>query len=1143
MARSRLPSVGPDVVHSGSGPAGRAGEAPLLGRASQLAELAAGLAQASAGQGRLFTVVGEPGIGKTRLVEELGQRAEREGALVLWARGWEGGGAPAYWPWVQVLRGLAAERDVHQLEPELGRGGGWVAQLVPELSERLPDLPEPGFADSEQARFALFDAVTSFLVRASAEVPLVVVLDDLHAAFEPSLLLLAFFARAIPDAAIMVVASHQEPVPEAPAEVHRLLADLRRSSRRIVLGGLGLDDLGRLIEHRGGSRAASELVAAVHEATEGNPFFSDELVRLLAADDRLAASADAAASQLPLPDSVREAIGLRLEPLGERALGTLAVASVIGRTLRLATLERATGRGREELLELLDQAVAANLLRPLPSMGEYAFTHGLVRETLYCGLGSAERMRAHRAVGEALERMRGAVAEESLSELAFHFLEAAPAGDPLKAVDYAQRAGDRAMALLAYERAAQLFEDALRALELDEAGDDARRAALLLSLGRARLRAGHADTRATILAAAAAARELGDAELLAEAALGLGGLALSPGVVDRQFVTLLEEALAALGKADSSARARVLVRLAEALHWSPAAERRAALVEQALAVARRTGDPATLAYVLSHAIVAARGPDSTQRALGWARELFELSQAAGNVELGIEARSVQIDLLLELGDAAAADSALRTFERAAAEAGEPRARSLAPLHRARQALAEGRLDEAERLSAQGRELGAQFLDSTAPMIAAAQDFVARWYRGRLGELETELLQLADEHPGMPSWRASVALLYREAGRGADARREFERLAAHDFEDLPRHAVWFVAVALLAEVCHYLDDRPRAALLRRQLEPYRDRNVVAPVSAGLGPVARFLGLLAATEHDWEAAAAHFQAAREANQRLPSPPLAAMLAVDEARMLVARGRQGDGARAAALLSEAEAIAEPLGLVLAQQRAQEVRQATELPAAPALEPVSLGATEAASLRREGDIWTLALGGRLLRLRDAKGLRHLALLLANPGVEFHSLDLVAAGEGRSEALAPTRAGTAAPELAPDAGPRDAGAVLDPQAKAAYRSRLEDLREELGEAETFNDPERAARAREEIEFLGRELAGALGLGGRDRRAASDAERARVNVTRAVRGVIRRVEEEDPALGRELETTVRTGIFCCYRPDPRRPVAWDVDAG
>jgi hypothetical protein len=229
----------------------------------------------------------------------------------------------------------------------------------------------------------------------------------------------------------------------------------------------------------------------------------------------------------------------------------------------------------------------------------------------------------------------------------------------------------------------------------------------------------------------------------------------------------------------------------------------------------------------------------------------------------------------------------------------------------------------------------------------------------------------------------------------------------------------------------------------------------------------------------------------------------------------------------------------------RVERMLGAAEAPVeAPVDLPVEAPATPAAALRREGDVWRVEYDGRTRYVKDAKGLRHLALLLDNPGVEFHAVDIVGAAEGT--AAAPGARASVAGDgdvEARRAGDGDAGALLDSQAKREYRTRLEDLRAEIEEAESFNDPERAARAREEMEFIAHELSSAVGLGGRDRKAASNAERARVNVTRAVKSVIRRIAAEDESLGRELETTVHTGYFCRYEPDPRHPVAWHVDGG
>ena len=198
----------------------------------------------------------------------------------------------------------------------------------------------------------------------------------------------------------------------------------------------------------------------------------------------------------------------------------------------------------------------------------------------------------------------------------------------------------------------------------------------------------------------------------------------------------------------------------------------------------------------------------------------------------------------------------------------------------------------------------------------------------------------------------------------------------------------------------------------------------------------------------------------------------------------------------------------------------------------------------RREGEYWTVCYEGAVVRLRDAKGLRHLARLLADPGREFHVVDLEAANRQPCSpaAVGPTgRAGAGELQVRPDLG--DAGALLDATAKAAYQARLAELRAELEEAEGFNDPARAAKARQETEFLVAELARAVGLGGRDRRAASHAERARLNVTRAIRAAVANLARDNPALGRHLAATIRTGRYCAYLPDPRAPIAWNADPG
>jgi len=347
--------------------------------------------------------------------------------------------------------------------------------------------------------------------------------------------------------------------------------------------------------------------------------------------------------------------------------------------------------------------------------------------------------------------------------------------------------------------------------------------------------------------------------------------------------------------------------------------------------------------------------------------------------------------------------------------------------------------------------------------------------------------------------------------------------------LPKNLGWLAALSLLSEVCVAVGDASAAEAMYGLLLPYRQRAVVFDWSlASFGSAARYLGLLAGVMGRLDDAASHFEEALAANARMGARPYLAHTQHEFARMLLARGGPGDAERAAALLGEALETARELGMAGVAEAASALLE--ETPAEAAL-PASVGV-----FRREGEYWTVGFGGDSFRLKDAKGLRHLARLLADPGTELFAADLAMMLDGAAPAATKGR-----PEPGLEAsGLGDAGELLDPQAKAAYKRRLDELRDELEEAESWNDAARASKAREEIDFLARELSSAVGLGGRDRKAASAADRARVAVTKAIRSAIQRISANSPSLGQHLDTTVRTGTFCSYAPDPRVPIAWEL---
>ena len=467
--------------------------APLVGRARELNALLHGLKQVLAGRGGLFLLAGEPGIGKSRLSDELAHHARARGAEVLFGRCWEAGGAPAYWPWVQALRAHVRDRDPDALRLELGTGAAEVAQLLPELRELFGDLSDPASLNPEAARFRLFEKLASFLVRAAGSQPLVLVLDDLHAADEPSLLLLQFVAGQLQEAPLLIVGADRDVEVEPDTPLASVVADLLRErvTHVLALAGLSEAEVAQMIESSAGMQPPQLSVAAIHHRTEGNPLFVGELVRLLSSEGRLTRATEAASESLPIPPSVREVIGRRLRLLPEDSRRILALAAVLGREFEFGALGHLSGLSEEQLLDVLEEAIRVHVLAEVPAAPDrLRFAHALIRDTLYGELGGLRRLRLHREVGEALEAFYGEDREPHLAELAHHFQSAGAAGNAAKAIQYARAAGDRAVRLLAFEEAVRLYGMALDALGRDGAATDRTRCELLVALADAESRAG-----------------------------------------------------------------------------------------------------------------------------------------------------------------------------------------------------------------------------------------------------------------------------------------------------------------------------------------------------------------------------------------------------------------------------------------------------------------------------------------------------------------------------------------------------------------------------------------------------------------------------------------------------------------------------
>jgi tetratricopeptide (TPR) repeat protein len=1136
----------------------RSAEGAFVGRDRELGEGLASLEDALAGQGRLLLLAGEPGIGKSRLADELAARAKERGVQVVWGRCWEAGGAPAYWPWVQSLRSLIRNLNAEELQAQMGSGAVDLAQMLPEIRDTLNDLPVAPTLDPDAARFRLFDAVMTYLKNVASVQPLMVVLDDLQVADSSSLLLLRFVAEGLGDDRILVLGTYRDTELIGGHPLSSTVTELARGQafRRLALRGLAEAVVPRFIEAITGVTPQDSLVRAVHGETEGNPLFLEEVARMLQEEGRLERGLSEPAARVVIPRSVREVIGRRLRPLSSDCLHILTFASVLGREFSLHALSRLVERPVDDVRASLEEPIAARVVTDVSgSIDRLRFAHVVIRESLYDEIPRARRLQLHRLAAHVLEGLYGQDIEPHLAELAHHFFEGATEGHTEQATGYTCRAAEQAVSLLAYEEAVRLYRMALQGLELGQTNDPMARCELLLALGDAQTRAAdEAGAKETFLHAAGLSRSLNLGEQLARAALGYGGrFVWGRAGGDSHVIPLLEEGLAAIGEGDSELRARILARLAGALRDDRSSEPRESLGKQAVDLARRLGDPATLAYALEGLYAAMWRPDNAQERLTIASETVAVGGRAGDRERVLAAHQHVLFVFLELGDMPSVYRELDAIDRLTEELRQP-AQSWAPASmRAMLALFEGRFGDAETWVSAAFRLRARTSRSDALLSQALQLFQLRRAQGRLAEVAELVHHAAQQLTWYPVLRCALAVLNCELGRETQARTEFEAIAAGDFAGLPFDNKWVFSMSLLSEVAYFLGDHRRAKILCERLLPYAETNGLAAGDGCTGSVSRCLGLLASVMSLSDEAVHRFEDALDKNERMGARPWVAHTQYDLAMVLMARDGAGDVNRAIDLLGAALRTCDALGMsalrakvstALDQVGVAVPTAQSGVAAASAAAPLSRPSeplpsatgsdqslTDDGTFRLEGEYWTVSYDSRVVRLKDSKGMRVLARLLADPGRPHPSLDLERLGALNDEATARAVASG------------DAGELIDGEARRAYRARLLELREMVEEAGAWGKVDQVGKMREEMDFITHELGAALGLGGRSRVAGSIAERARLNITRAVKSAMQRIAVADAGLATHLGATVHTGTVCVYSPDPRSTMSWRVSLG
>jgi predicted ATPase/DNA-binding CsgD family transcriptional regulator len=859
--------------------------AATFGREDELARLNESFRKSKAGGGRVVTISGEPGIGKTHLVRAFAHQATRQGAEIMFGNCYEEPGSPPYWPWTQVLeaaQALLATDGWHALaddEAEL------ISRLVPSIG-KARGMQDGLFVEEEasQARFKLFNAVVGFLVECSAKAPLVIVLDDLHWADRPSMRLLEFLAREIGQHRILLVCTYRDVEITRSHPLFDTLGALAREAQvtRLRLRGISKTAVERIVETTVGHKFPPQLLSAVHQHTEGNPLFATEVARVLA--EELAISGEERVS-IRIPDGVKEAIGRRLNRLSVPCNQLLSEASVLGRRFTLPQLRALSDVQQDTLLRLLEEAISAGLLEAGANYAEIQFTHAMIRSTLYEELPMSTRLRLHQSAGSILEELHADYPGPALAQIAQHFYVAAQAGNVGPAVRAARRAGEHADRLLAYEEAVKHYEMALDAAEMSAEDLSWECAEMALALGVSRYHSGRDawSNRRAIELALGYARRANHREVFINGACQyfLHSWTVAGPDVQQKTIGYLDEALRIIDDDDLAAKARLLSRKAVALKALNHRAQSESAVYEAIELARRCGNPEIECDTLAWAIVPLRGrPEKLSERIELGEEALGLSRGA-DTEIAMQALKYTALGYQEAGDQERVKSVLaelRTLAQAAkmsdysyTEAGLT----------AYCALMEGAWDDAMQHAERALNIGKGSGDLAAEGVHGAQMFLLHRELGNLPTFAPVLEEFLSQ--GHRSWLPGLAMLFAELGEHEKLRTLLDK-EVQGFRWVPRDELFLASLAFLSEAVFALRDEEGASELYQLLLPYAGQMMVHPTAVCYGPADLYLGMLASVMNRRDASLAHFDAARAQCEFAHSEPWSVRVDLRQGQLLL-------------------------------------------------------------------------------------------------------------------------------------------------------------------------------------------------------------------------------------------------------------------
>jgi class 3 adenylate cyclase/tetratricopeptide (TPR) repeat protein len=892
---------------------------PFVGRGPELETLTAVVERAIREQRpQVVAVLGEPGIGKSRLVDEFAARTTGRAAVFRGSCLPYGESSP-WMPLVEIVRGEAQISDLDAADAALRKlrkrlESRHSADEVPVIEAQLGPLLG-ALRRTAPSGPELVWALRRYLEGLASEGPCVLVLDNLQWGAQTLIETVLELADTIDRVPIVLVCAGR-------SEMRDRIAGLLGQERTalISLDALTAEQSRALVANLRDQTDlawAGDVQDSIASRGQGNPLFLEEIAAMAAEEG----------GPSGIPHSLQALISARLDLLASEAKRVAQSAASIGDVFWDGAVWAVSGQQGEA-------GAVATALRMLRTRGfveeepsssflgtrQFRFHHALIREVAYSSISKADRYHMHRAAAEWLDDRAGD-RPEFFAQVANHFeraLELGGVASPLQAADPVLveaalasfvRAGHQASALVAHSEAARWYASALRALDSSD-DDPALRCNLLLSLGDVRQRGGDtALARESFADAAALAREHRMADQLARAALGFGGgqtFDIPPFTVDDELVGLLEEALDVLGPEDGGLHARVLGRLAVALYFSEDTDRRADLGREAVDMATRVNDTGALAYALSARRFALWGPETLDERLEVATKILELAQSVGDRDLTLLGHRWRIVSLLELGDIASVARQIEEYAQIAEELKQPYQLWFAEVFRGMLASLEGRLADAESLMQRALEVGGGRQGEIAVQFFAAQLLTVRDHQGRLGEMEPAIRAYAEQFPDALAIRAALAMIYALQGRPDEARENFEMAAANDFADIPRDTTWLLTLMMLAQAASALGDAARAKLLYDLFVPYNSRTIVAgPAIVCLGSAARYLGLLAATTGRRGDAERHFSDAIEMNDRMGARPYLGHSLREYAELLASSEDLTDRERADGLFERAESL----------------------------------------------------------------------------------------------------------------------------------------------------------------------------------------------------------------------------------------------